>query len=74
MIEPLEYTLSRPPSCPTNQDHLILRQSPVGEEIAANYDLNCEFIPPRGILACSSPRVSLKRCTQITHFTSQGCR
>ena len=24
MIESLEYTLSRPPSCPTNRDHLIL--------------------------------------------------
>ena len=22
MIERLEYTLTRPPSCPTNQDHL----------------------------------------------------
>ena len=28
MIERLEYTLTPPPSCPTNQDHLRLRKAP----------------------------------------------
>ena len=27
MIERLEYTLSPPPPCPTNQDHLTLRHN-----------------------------------------------